>query len=126
MWRSFFAHVQPYSENRFQEVKNMKKLLICCLFGNTANSLAKKMQVQADSSGHPLMISAVGLDNFASVAPAFDGFLIAPHIQYKLSEIYEIVGNARPVAIIESLPYASLDAEKVLHFVKENMPELAA
>src|SRR5690606_24256300 len=119
-------HSQPYSVNRFQEVKNMKKLLIGCLFGNTANSLAKKMQVLAESRGYPLMISAVGLDNFESVAPAFDGFLIAPHIQYKLNEIYDIVGNARPVAIIESLPYASLDAEKVLNFVKEKMPELAA
>lgn len=126
MWRSFFKHDQTYSMNRFQEVKNMKKLLICCLFGNTANSLAKKMHVLAESSGNPLMISAVGLDNFASVAPAFDGFLIAPHIQYKLSEIYDIVGNTRPIAIIESLPYASLDAEKVLNFVKEKMPELAA
>lgn len=65
----------------------MKKLLICCLFGNTANSLAKKMQSLAEREGYPLMISAVGLDNFASVAPAFDGFLIAPHIQYKLDEI---------------------------------------
>ena len=67
----------------------MKKLLICCLFGNTANSLAKKMQSLAEREGYPLMISAVGLDNFASVAPAFDGFLIAPHIQYKLDEIKE-------------------------------------
>lgn len=48
----------------------MKKLLICCLFGNTANSLAKKMQSVAEREGYPLMISAVGLDNFASVAPA--------------------------------------------------------
>lgn len=47
----------------------MKKLLIGCLFGNTANSLAKKMQVLAESRGYPLMISAVGLDNFESVAP---------------------------------------------------------
>ncbi|QMI05274.1 PTS sugar transporter subunit IIB [Citrobacter sp. RHB25-C09] len=102
----------------------MKKLLICCLFGNTANSLAKKMQLLADKKGDHLIISAVGLDNFASVAPAFDGFLITPHIQYKMSEIEEIVGDSRPIAIVESLPFASLDAEKVLAFVKEQMPEL--
>ena len=71
----------------FQEVENMKKLLICCLFGNTATS---------------------------------------PHIQYKLDEIKETVGNTRSIAIIESLPYASLDASKVLNFVKEQMPVLAA
>jgi PTS system cellobiose-specific IIB component len=58
----------------FQEVKNMKKLLICCLFGNTANSLAKKMQSLAEREGYPLMISAVGLDNFASVAPLLTVF----------------------------------------------------
>ncbi|TKI08860.1 PTS sugar transporter subunit IIB [Martelella alba] len=104
----------------------MKKLLICCLFGNTANTLAKKMQSLVDREGHSLIISAVGLDNFASVAPAYDAFLIAPHIQYRLHEIKEIVGDSRLVAIIESLPYASLDAEKVLKRVMEQMPELAA
>ncbi|HDR2892920.1 TPA: PTS cellobiose transporter subunit IIB [Enterobacter asburiae] len=102
----------------------MKKLLICCLFGNTANSLAKKMQLLAEQKGHPLIVGAVGLDNFASVAPAFDGFLIAPHIQYKLEEIESIVGDSRSIAVIESLPYASLDAEKVLAFVMAQMPEL--
>lgn len=63
----------------------MKKPLICCLFGNTANALARKMQSLADREGYTLMISAVGLDNFASVAPAFDGFLIAP--QYKAASV---------------------------------------
>lgn len=48
----------------------MKKLLICCLFGNTAQSLAKKMQHSADEQGIKILVSAVGLDNFASVAPA--------------------------------------------------------
>lgn len=102
----------------------MKKLLICCLFGNTANSLAKRMQLLAEKKDYNLIISAVGLDNFTSVAPAFDGFLIAPHIQYKASKIEKIVGDSRSIAIIESLPYASLDAEKVLAFVREQMPEL--
>lgn len=103
----------------------MKKLLICCLFGNTANSLAKKIQLLAEKKGHPLIVRAVGLENFASVAPAFDGFLIAPHIQYKVAEIRGIVGDARSIAVIESLPYASLDAEKVFAFVMAQMPELA-
>lgn len=104
----------------------MKKLLICCLFGNTASSLAKKMQLLADKQGHPLIISAVGLDNFSSVAPAFDAFLIAPHIQYKAEEIEKIIADARPVAMIESLPYASLDAQKVLASVMTQMPGLVA
>ena len=82
----------------------MKKLLICCLFGNTANSLAKKMQSLAEREGYPLMISAVGLDNFASVAPAFDGFLIAPHIQYKLDEIKETVGKRVPSPLLRVYP----------------------
>ncbi|WP_312284241.1 PTS sugar transporter subunit IIB [Yokenella regensburgei] len=103
----------------------MKKLLICCLFGNTANSLAKKIQLLAENKGLPLIVSAVGLDNFVSVAPAFDGFLIAPHIQYKVVEIKGIVGDSRSIAVIESLSYASLDAAKVLAFVMAQMPELA-
>lgn len=102
----------------------MKKLLICCLFGNTANSLAKKMQKIADTQNHQMMFSAVGLDNFSSVAPAFDCFLVAPHIQYKLHELKAIVGDLRPIAVIESLPYASLDGDKVLNFVIDHMPDM--
>ncbi|MDK9604684.1 PTS sugar transporter subunit IIB [Lelliottia wanjuensis] len=104
----------------------MKKLLICCLFGNTAQSLAKKMQHAADARGMRLLISAVGLDNFASVAPAFDAFLVAPHIQYKLEELRTEIGEGKPITVIESYPFASLDGEKVLEFVLENMPELVA
>ncbi|PTA92972.1 PTS cellobiose transporter subunit IIB [Kosakonia sp. H7A] len=99
----------------------MKKLLICCLFGNTANALAKRMQKAANEHGYPMLISAIGLESFASVAPAFDCFLVAPHIQYKLDEIKAAVGNA-PVAIIESYPFASMDGEKVLEFVMAKMP----
>lgn len=102
----------------------MKKLLICCLFGNTANSLAKKMQKVASEKGYQVLISAVGLDNFASVAPAFDCFLVAPHIQYKFDELRAEIGDERPLLIIESYPFASLDGEKVLMFALEHMPEL--
>lgn len=102
----------------------MKKLLICCLFGNTANSLAKKMQHAADARGIKLLVSAVGLDNFASVAPAFDAFLVAPHVQYKLDELIKEIGEGLPITVIESYPYASLDGEKVLMFALEHMPEL--
>ncbi|MBM3071908.1 PTS cellobiose transporter subunit IIB [Enterobacter sp. RHBSTW-00994] len=102
----------------------MKKILICCLFGNTATALAKKMQHVADERGYPLVVSAVGLDNFASVAPAFDGFLVAPHIQYKLDELLQEIGKEQPIVIIESYPYASLDGETVLMYALEHMPEL--
>jgi PTS system cellobiose-specific IIB component len=85
----------------------------------------QKDTVTGGKKGHPLIVSAVGLENFASVAPAFDGFLVAPHIQYKVAEIRGIVGDARSIAVIESLPYASLDAEKVFAFVMAQMPELA-
>lgn len=102
----------------------MKKLLICCLFGNTANALAKRMQKAANEHGYSMLISAVGLENFASVAPAFDCFLVAPHIQYKFDELKAAVGDAAPVAVIESYPFASMDGEKVLEFVMARMPEL--
>jgi PTS system cellobiose-specific IIB component len=54
------------------EDKTVKKLLICCLSGETANILAKKMQKIADAQGLNLLISAVGLENVFSVAPAYN------------------------------------------------------
>ncbi|WP_233981278.1 PTS sugar transporter subunit IIB [Pectobacterium versatile] len=103
----------------------MKRLLICCLFGNTANTLAKKMQKIADAQDCQITISAVGLDNFPSIAPAFDCFLVAPHIQYKFPELRKLVGGSQSMAVIDSLQYASFDGEKVLHFALNHMPELS-
>ncbi|MGY5957432.1 PTS system, cellobiose-specific IIB component [Kosakonia sp. BK9b] len=103
----------------------MKKLLICCLFGNTANALARKMQKAARAQGHQMLISAIGVSNFASVAPAFDCYLVAPHIQYKLDELKEAIDDSAPIAVIESYPFAAMDGEKVLAFVMERMPALA-
>jgi PTS system cellobiose-specific IIB component len=51
----------------------VKKLLICCLFGETAGIIARKMQKIADDRQLDLLISAVGVENFFSVAPAYDG-----------------------------------------------------
>nr|WP_318382109.1 PTS cellobiose transporter subunit IIB [uncultured Enterobacter sp.] len=103
----------------------MKKLLICCIYGVTATSLAKKMQHIANDNGYALMVSAVGLENFASVAPAFDAFLVAPHVQYKLDELKQSVPEGSPVMIIEGYPYASIDADKILANAMEQMSALS-
>lgn len=103
----------------------MKKLLICCIYGATAGLLAKKMQAVADQRGYAMLISAVGFENFVSVAPAFDGYLFAPHIQYKLQELTQDIAKGHPFAVIESYPYASLNGESVLDYALERMPEIA-
>ena len=95
----------------------MKKLLICCLFGETAGIIARKMQKIADDRQLDLLISAVGVENFFSVAPAYDGVLVAPHIQYKVEQFISALHLPQ-----ESLPYASFDGEKILNFALNTMP----
>jgi PTS system cellobiose-specific IIB component len=102
----------------------MKRLLICCIFGNTATTLAKKMQIVADARRYHIQISGVGADGFESIAPAFDCFLVAPHIQYKLHELKKYIKEGQPIEIIAGYPYASIDAEKILDFAIEHMGEL--
>lgn len=102
----------------------MKRLLICCIFGNTATTLAKKMQIVADARRYQIQISGIGMQGFESIAPAFDCFLVAPHIQYKMDELKQWIKEGQPIAIIESYPYASIDAEKVLDFAIDHMEEL--
>ena len=101
----------------------MKKLLICCLFGETAGIIARKMQKIADTQGLDLLISAVGVENFFSVAPAYDGVLIAPLIQYKIPEFMNSLNSEQEIAVIESLPYASFDGEKILTFAMSTIPQ---
>lgn len=102
----------------------MKNLLICCLFGNTANSLAKKMQQVANVRGYQITVSAVGVNNFDSVAPVYDCFLIAPHIQYKLDELAAVIKAGQPISVIDGYHYVVLDAEKILDFAINRMAEL--
>ena len=102
----------------------MKRLLICCIFGNTATTLAKKMQVVADARRYQIQISGVGAQGFESIAPAFDCFLVAPHIQYRLNELKKLIKEGQPIQIIESYPYAAIDAQKILDFAIEHMEEL--
>ncbi|MFK3703629.1 PTS sugar transporter subunit IIB [Klebsiella sp. NPDC088457] len=99
----------------------MKKLLICCLSGETATILAKKMQKIADVQGVNLLISAVGLENVLSVLPAYHGLLVAPHIQYKINELTQALTHDQQIAVVESLPYASFDGDKVLKFALSRM-----
>ena len=102
----------------------MKRLLICCIFGNTATTLAKNMQVVADARRYQIQISGVGAQGFESIAPAYDCFLVVPHIQYRLNELKKLIKEGQPIQIIESYPYAAIDAEKILDFAIEHMEEL--
>lgn len=102
----------------------MKKLLICCIYGVTAAALAKKMQAVANSRGYKMVISGAGIENFISVAPAFDAYLIAPHIQYKIKELTHDLPGERSVKIIDGYLYASINAEKILDYAIDTMPEL--
>lgn len=102
----------------------MKRLLICCIFGNTATRLAKKMQDVADEHRYQIQISGIGAEGFASVAPAFDCFLIAPHIQYKKEELKKAIKEGQHIEVIDGYPYAAIDAEKILAFAIERMEEL--
>lgn len=102
----------------------MKRLLICCIFGNTATTLAKKMQIVADARRYQIQISGTGAQGFESIAPAFDCFLVAPHIQYKLDELKKFIKDGQPIEIIQSYPYASIDAEKILDVAIDHMGEL--
>ena len=102
----------------------MKKLLICCLFGETAGIIARRMQKIAGDRQLDLLISAVGVENFFSVAPAYDGVLIAPHIQYKVERFISVLHSSQEIAVIERVPYAAFDAEKILNFAMKTMRNL--
>lgn len=81
---------------------------------------AKKI---ADAQGLNLLISAVGLENVFSVAPAYNAVLVAPHIQYKRDEIANVLQDQQEIAVIESLPYAAFNGDSVLKFALANLSQ---
>ncbi|VFS61550.1 Phosphotransferase system cellobiose-specific component IIB [Raoultella planticola] len=70
-----------------------------------------------------LLISAVGLENVFSVAPAYDAVLVAPHVQYKRDEIANVLQDKQEIAVIESLPYAAFNGDSVLKFALVNLSQ---
>ncbi|STR71499.1 PTS system protein [Raoultella ornithinolytica] len=77
----------------------------------------------ADAQGLNLLISAVGLENVFSVAPAYNAVLVAPHIQYKRDEIANVLQDQQEIAVIESLPYAAFNGDSVLKFALANLSQ---
>jgi PTS system cellobiose-specific IIB component len=72
------------------------------------------MQDVADANRYQIQISGIGAEAFASVAPAFDCFLVAPHIQYKKEELKKAIKEGQHIEVIAGYPYAAIDAEKIL------------
>lgn len=70
------------------------------------------MQKIADAQDLDLLISAVGIENYPSVAPAYDCVLVAPHIQYKINEFTHALNTSSGDCRYQGLPYASFTMVK--------------
>lgn len=105
----------------------MKKILICCVSGTSSSILARRMQVRADALGLDLQISFMDLEHIGAHRADYDCLLLGPHVQYKLNEIVAVYDSpAKPVAIIRSIDYAMMDADKMLRDALALMDESAS
>lgn len=96
----------------------IKKILLACSGGFSTSMLVKKMQDSAKTKNLEIEILAVGEDNIMDHLDS-DVLLLGPQIGHKLEDFKEEFDF--PVFVIDMLDYGTMNGEKVLHEVLEEM-----
>ena len=93
----------------------MKKILLCCAAGMSTSMLVNKMLDYAKSQNLDVKIDAVGVSEFEDAITRYECCLLGPQIKYKLTDFSRIAGaDNKPVAVINTIDYGMMNAEKVL------------
>lgn len=90
------------------------KILLICSGGASTGLIMSKMQAYAKTQNIDLTVRATGcIGNYALKAKSYDCVLVGPQVIHKISEIKEKVD--RPLAIIDSNDFASMDVEHIFN-----------
>jgi PTS system cellobiose-specific IIB component len=101
----------------------MKRLLICCLFGNTAITLAKKCRVWLTHIA--IRFKLVGQEQTHLPVWRLPLIVFWSHRIFSIKEeLKKAIKEGQHIEVIAGYPYAAIDAEKILKFAIDRMEEL--
>ncbi|QZY55799.1 PTS sugar transporter subunit IIB [Crassaminicella profunda] len=95
----------------------MKKIFLFCSQGMSTSLLAKKMQDVAEKHKLPIEVKAFSHGEIEGIVEKLnpDCILLGPQVKYLYDETVKKLKDCNiPIAVIDSLDYGMMDAEKVL------------
>ncbi|MGY0615583.1 PTS sugar transporter subunit IIB [Vibrio sp. FJH11] len=94
----------------------MKRILLCCTAGMSANMVVNKMKFAAFDKDINVEIKPISVEHFEDYIFKFDCFLLGPQVKHKILELRnKIESEGKPVGIINSLDYGMMNGEKILN-----------
>ncbi len=88
----------------------MRRIVLICDDGLSANALVRKMNSYAQQIGYECRIEAYGLEMVKAKAAGADIILIGPQIRFAEKQIREAVGNV-PMSVMEMRDYGAQRAD---------------
>lgn len=93
----------------------MLRVLIVCSWGMSTSLLVESMLEAAAARGLILSVEALSAGEYAERVTSCDVILIAPQIRHLRKSIEKLAAAAlKPVALIESFAYATMNGQIVL------------
>lgn len=91
----------------------MVKILLACSAGMSTSMMVSKMKQHAKSKGIEAEIWAVSDAEVEENLPKADILMLGPQIRFLESRMKSIAGD-KPVVIIDTVAYGTMNGEKVL------------
>lgn len=89
-------------------------IMLACNAGMSTSLVVSKMEEAAKAQGKDYKIWAVEQDQIQDELGNFDVLLLGPQIRYLERKIKSIVGDAAPMAVIDSVAYGTCNGAAVL------------
>lgn len=102
----------------------MKKLRVLLVCGSGASSgfMAANMRKAASKQGLEIDIKARSESEIENYIDEIDALMVGPHLAYILDEVEDYTDGADiPVILMKAEYYSSLDGEKAINHLMENV-----
>lgn len=97
----------------------MKRILLVCNGGFSTSMLMSRMEEVAQQKGIDIDINAIAETDVEEENFAYDILLLGPQIGHRLEEFSDLL--EKPVYVIDSYDYGTMNGEAVLDFALSHM-----
>lgn len=96
----------------------MKKIVLLCAMGMSTSLLVRKLEKQAEKEGFLCEISAYSAFDVDEFPEDTDLIVLGPQVRHRLQEFRD-KNPGKAVIALDAVLYGMMDAEKILHLLKE-------
>lgn len=89
------------------------RIMLACAGGMSTSLLAKKIENFARSKGHNVKSWAIGISAIPEASGTYDVLLLGPQVKHLRDELREKADADKPVEVIKSQDYGTMNAEAV-------------